>query len=150
MPTTYTANPKGTEPLPEGTHKVTTTLKPRLAARSDAEILADNLTREFGARPAGHDAHHIVPKGMRDADEARALLLFAEIGINDAANGIWLAGDEETVNESTGEIHDRVHTAKMIRWLTDLLREGATHGPAGVRRALATARRVLAGGKVIR
>jgi Domain of unknown function (DUF4157)/A nuclease family of the HNH/ENDO VII superfamily with conserved AHH len=150
VPTTYTAVPKDTGDLPEGTHKVTTTLKPRLAARSDAEILADNLTREIGARPAGHDAHHIVPKGMRDAQEARDILRDADIGINDAANGVWLAGEEQTVNESTAEIHDRIHTARYVRWLTDLLREGAKHGPAGVRRALATVRRVLSEGRAIR
>ena len=113
-------------------------------------MLAANLAREVQPRPAGHDAHHIVPKGMREAQEARDILQDAELGINDAANGVWLAGDPETVNESTGEIHDGLHTPRYVSWLTGMLREGAKHGPAGVRRALATVRRLLGEGRAIR
>jgi hypothetical protein len=150
-PKTPTAAPKqGSEPLPEGTHKAGGTLKPRLATRSDPELLAENLTKDVGPRPPGHSAHHLVPKGMREAAEARDILLDADIGINDAANGVWLAETEQIVNEATGEIHSKMHTPTYVRWVTKLLREGAHTGPDGVRRALATIREAVASAKAVR
>jgi hypothetical protein len=129
--------------LPEGTQASGTTTKPRTATLTDAEQLAANLTKEVGARPIGHEAHHIVPKGMKEAKRAREILAEAGIGINDAENGIWLPKDTSTVNELTSDIHSKVHTARIIRVITEQLEEGAKDGPEGVRRALKIIQRTL-------
>ncbi|MGH9969844.1 MAG: eCIS core domain-containing protein [Pyrinomonadaceae bacterium] len=122
--------------LPEGTGASGTTTKPRTAVLTDAEMLAAKLSKEVASRPPGHEAHHIIPKGMKEAAEARRILEKAEIGINDAENGIWLPRDTAVANPFAGDIHSRVHTARAIRIMTEQLREGAKEGPAGVRRAL--------------
>ena len=51
-------------------------------------------------RPAGimrpgtdYHAHHIVPRGMNGAQRAREILERAGIGINSAANGVWLGSN---------------------------------------------------------
>jgi hypothetical protein len=131
------------EEMLEGTHATGTTTKPRTATLTDAEQLAANLTKEIGPRPPGHEAHHIVPKGMKEADEARDILRDAGIGINDVENGIWLPRDTSVPNEVISEIHSKVHTKRAIRLITDQLREGAKGGPAGVRKALREIRRTL-------
>ena len=123
-----------TEP-PDGTHATGTTTKPRTASLTDAEMLAAELSKDMG-RPPGHEAHHIVPKGMKEGAEARQILEAAEIGINESANGIWLPRDSVVANVLAGDIHSRVHTARAIRIMTEQLREGAKSGPAGVRAAL--------------
>jgi hypothetical protein len=131
------------EQLPEGTQASGTTTKPRTATLSDAELLAAQLTKTIGPRPPGHEAHHIVPKGMKEAEEAREILRKADIGINDVENGIWLPKDTAVVNEFTSDVHSKVHTTRVIRVITEQLREGAKGGPEGVRRALRMIQRTL-------
>jgi hypothetical protein len=65
-------------------------------------------------RPAGAAAHHIAAGSAQGAAEARAVLRKFGIGINDSANGVFLAGAQ----------HAGVHTAEYY---------------AAVNRALATA-----------
>lgn len=122
--------------LPEGTGASGTTTKPRTTVLTDAEMLAAELSKEIGPRPLGHEAHHIIPKGMKEAAEARAILEKAGIGINKAENGIWLPKDSSVANPFAGDIHSKVHTSRAIRIMTEQLREGAKQGPDGVRRAL--------------
>jgi Domain of unknown function (DUF4157)/A nuclease family of the HNH/ENDO VII superfamily with conserved AHH len=137
-PQGYTAVPKDVpHELPAGTHGIGTTTRPRTSAMTDPEVLAVNLTKRLGTRPLNHAAHHIVPKGMKEAEDARAILRRASIGINDAENGIWLPNDYSVVNTTTGEIHASIHTQRYIAWITDMLKE-AEHsgGPDSVRRTL--------------
>jgi A nuclease family of the HNH/ENDO VII superfamily with conserved AHH len=125
------AQPKGEPALPEGTHKITD--KPnlgRLASLTDAEMLAANLSAELGHRPEGHAAHHIVPKGMQQADVAREILERAGIGINDGVNGVWLAEDMMMINRDLGLIHSKLHTNKYIRHITSLLMRAEAEGGA--------------------
>jgi hypothetical protein len=131
------------EQLPEGTQASGTTTKPRTATLTDAEQLAANLTKKVRVRPPGHEAHHIVPKGMKEAEKAREILDKADIGINDAENGIWLPKESSTVNEFTSEIHSKVHTPRIIGLITKQLEEGAKDGPEGVRRALRNIQKTL-------
>lgn len=130
-----TALPKETAPdLPEGTHAVGPTPKPRTSTLTDAEMLAANLTKKFGTRPLGHHAHHIVPKGMQEAEEAREILRRCDIGINDVDNGVWLPKDQTITNPNTGDIHAKIHTSAYIRWVTGLLQKAeATGGAKAVR-----------------
>ncbi len=129
--------------LPEGTQASGTTTKPRTAVLTDAEQLAADLSKHVEPRPPGHEAHHIVPKGMAEGEEAREILRDAGIGINDVENGVWLPADTEIANPVTSDIHSRVHTGRAIRIITEILREGAKDGPDGVRRALVSIRNNL-------
>jgi hypothetical protein len=124
------------EEPPEGTHATGKTPEPTTAVLTDAQMLAAELKRDVGPRPPGHEAHHIIPKGMKQAAEARAILEEAGIGINESANGIWLPKDTSVANTFASDIHSKVHTKRAIRIMTEQLREGAKGGPAGVRRAL--------------
>jgi hypothetical protein len=137
---------------PEGTHAVGTTPNPRTRAGvSDAEVLAGELERDLGPRPPGHHAHHIVPKGMADAEEAWDILERAHIGINDAQNGVWLPKDFTVVNPATGEIHATIHTRRYIRWVTSELRKAIEEGGASrVEAKLAELRRIIMDGRAIR
>ena len=129
--------------LPEGTHASGTTTKPRSQIRTDAEVLADRLTETVGPRPPGHEAHHIIPKGMQGAEEAREILRDAGIGINDVENGVWLPADTEITNVSGTDIHSRVHTQRAIDIMTGMLRTGAQRGREGVLDALRAIRENL-------
>jgi hypothetical protein len=129
--------------LPEGTNATGTTTKPRVSVLTDAEQLAAELTRRVGPRPPGHEAHHVIPKGMEGAEEARGILRDAGIGINDVENGVWLPKDTDVANPFASEIHSKVHTSRAIRVMTEILREGAKEGPDGVRRALQSIRSKL-------
>jgi hypothetical protein len=118
-----------------------------LASLSDAEMLAANLTKEVEERPPGHSAHHIVPKGMKEAAEAREILESAGIGINDARNGIWLPETNTVSNPDAVEIHTTMHEEGAIRIMTQELREAAAGGPDAVAAALAKIRRDIAEGR---
>jgi hypothetical protein len=122
--------------LPEGTQATGTTAKPRTAITTDAPMLAAKLEEAIGPRPRGHEAHHIIPKGMKEAAEARQILEDAGIDINDPRNGVWLPKDTAVPNPSAVEIHSMVHTKRAIRIMTEQLREGAKGGPTGVANAL--------------
>ncbi|WP_431261463.1 AHH domain-containing protein [Roseateles chitinivorans] len=122
-------------------------IKARTAEMSDAELLASRLEKTLGPRPPGHEAHHMIPKGMKEAEEAREILARAEVGINDAENGIWLPKDSSIANVSTTEIHSKVHTSRAMRLITAELREAEQAGGAsGVRRALEAIRTRLGEG----
>ena len=122
--------------LPEGTQATGTTTKPRTAITEDAPMLAANLEKQIGPRPEGYEAHHIIPKGMKEAAEARQILEDAGIDINDPRNGVWLPKDTAVPNPAAVEIHSKVHTNRAIRVMTEQLREGAKDGPTGVASAL--------------
>lgn len=64
----------------------------------DARELAKDLEKEFGPRPEGHQAGHVVPTGaftgrspavQKAIARAKRALKFAEIGLNTAKNGFW-------------------------------------------------------------
>ena len=126
------------EPLPEGTHKASKTLKPRTASLTDEEMLRANMEAAKKPVPEGHDAHHIVPKegGGLWGKKARQALTDAEIPINDADNGIALPGSNRergTVFEPEGgPYHGTVHTKAYYRAVAERLagvkNEGAARG----------------------
>jgi hypothetical protein len=145
-----TPEPVSGGPLPEGTQASGPTTKPRVRVSSGPDVLAANLKRELGSRPPGHHAHHVVPKGMKNAEEAREILERAGIGINDGANGMWLPRDFTVVNELTGDVHSKIHSPEYVKWLTRLLREAEeTGGPAGVRRTLRDLRALVGQGHAV-
>jgi RHS repeat-associated protein len=72
------------------------------------------------ARPAGSAAHHIVAGSAQGAAAARATLQRLGIGINDAANGVFLSGAE----------HAGVHTAEYYAAVNQALSGATTRAEA--------------------
>ncbi len=110
--------------LPEGTHRITTSLKERLSAsHSDAAILGAALERDGMTQQPLHEAHHIVPSsgGGADGEVARRVLERCAIGINEADNGVWLPRTSHTsrgsgiVRSDAATSHDNVHTELYFR-----------------------------------
>ncbi len=120
------------EPLPEGTHKVTTTLKPRTSSLKDEQVLRENLEHDGIPVPAGHAAHHMVLKrgGGHWGEVAREELERLGIGINDADNGVPLPGTNRprgTVDEPTGgPYHGTIHTQAYYREIAERLGRAQT------------------------
>jgi RHS repeat-associated protein len=77
---------------------------------SDSAKLAENL----GPRPTSDAAaHHIIPAGDERAASLRQQLAKAGIGINDAANGVFLPGDSKASalpGHPNAAIHSRLNT----------------------------------------
>jgi RHS repeat-associated protein len=114
--------------LPEGTHKVVD--DPNVddtRSTTHAEALEANLEREGMPRPPNHEPHHVVastdPRGARAAE----ILEEAGIGIDDAANGVWLprtsAGSKTPrgIQAEAATSHDAVHTDRYYKVLTERL-----------------------------
>lgn len=112
----------------------------------DSTRLGRNLVAD-GQRPApGDQAHHMVPGGINygGAPEMRAILKHFEIGINDAANGVWLPDhrgmmgpDDVRVPHHGGGVHSKAHLEEMLRALRrESTREGVIDVLHDVREAL--------------
>lgn len=76
----------------------------------DSRVLGQNLVNSGTARPAKTAAHHIVAGGSNNADavSARQKLVNVGLGINEAANGVFLpcrAG-----STAPGAWHPSLHT----------------------------------------
>ena len=76
-----------------------------------------------GIMPPGTDyhAHHIVPRGMNGAQRAREILERAGIGIDLAANGVWLPGNSSAVNADGSHIHQGIHSRQYLYHITRVL-----------------------------
>jgi hypothetical protein len=70
-------------------------------------------------------AHHIVAGAAPEAAAARAILRQFGIGINDAANGIFLPGNLAADNLAGAAVHSTVHTAAYYQAVNEAL-AGAT------------------------
>jgi hypothetical protein len=138
------------EPLPEGTHRVERTLKPRLSSHDDEVVLRANLEREEGIPvPTDHEAHHMVLKkgGGPAGAKARTILREAGISINDGANGVPLPRlhpGEGIVPEAATD-HDTIHTRVNSRAVLERL-EPVRGDPDAIRGALRSIRREILDG----
>jgi A nuclease family of the HNH/ENDO VII superfamily with conserved AHH len=72
------------------------------------------------ARPPGSAAHHIVAGSAPGAAAARAILQRLGIGINDAANGVFLQGAE----------HAGIHTTEYYNTVNQALAGATTKAQA--------------------
>lgn len=85
--------------LPEGTNKVTTTLKPRLSASEPSEVLAKKMIDSGIPFPGeGFEAHHMIPEGDPRAEWVKNMFDEADLSLNEAYNGIWLPRGKDVVN----------------------------------------------------
>ena len=130
------------EPLPEGTHKITNTTRPRTKRRSDEQVLRDNMEAAGLDVPDGHAAHHMVLKrgGGHWGEIAREQLDRLDIKINDAENGVPLPGTHVprgTVDEPIGgPYHGTIHTRAYYREVARRLVQAKTEaeGRAALRK----------------
>jgi RHS repeat-associated protein len=121
--------------LPEGTHSITENPNvDQTRSATPAEALEASLEREGMPRPVGHEPHHIVAASDPRAARAVEILEEAGIGVNDAANGVWLP--RTSAASRTGSViqaeaatsHDAVHTARYFSELTQRLERAREAG----------------------
>lgn len=129
---------------PEGTQGISHTPNPRTSGSHRPSDLLGAALERAETRLPGHHAHHIVPEGMPGAENARAILERADIGINDAPNGVWLAGTPQVGNPTGGAVHSSIHTPRYIEELTQRLTEAERTGT--IPQTLEAIRRDIAAG----
>ena len=81
-------------------------------------------------RQAGEAAHHIVAGGAEAAAPARAVLERFEIGINDAANGVFLPGTRAAPNAVGAAVHSPLHTPGYYQAVNEALGQATTRQEA--------------------
>jgi hypothetical protein len=105
-----------------------------LMGTGEAEVAAEGASsRALGAaleeagfaRGAGEAAHHIVAGAAPEAAAARGILQRLGIGINDAANGVFLPGTRAAENAAGAAVHSTIHTSAYYQAVTRAL-GGAT------------------------
>lgn len=74
------------------------------------------------SRPVGTAAHHIVAVHAKSAAEARKILRRFGIGINDAANGVFLPRSRLAVNPGGSTVHSSVHTKNYYAFVNRSLK----------------------------
>jgi cyanophycinase-like exopeptidase len=110
-----------------------------------SRILGRSLEAAGHTRPPGSAAHHIVAGGADDAEPARRVLANFGIGINDAANGVFLPASKNSPNVMGAAVHASLHTKRYYKAVNKLLSTAKTRERvlailAGIRQKL------LAGG----
>lgn len=84
--------------------------------------LARNMAKAGIDRPAGTAAHHIVPAGLkkfRSAEKARAILSKFGIGVENAANGVYLPSrfDDAVKAAYHGTLHSKRYFDEVLKRL---------------------------------
>ncbi|WP_189799683.1 RHS repeat-associated core domain-containing protein, partial [Sulfuricella sp. T08] len=89
--------------------------------QASSRALGIALENDGFAREAGDAAHHIVAGGANAAAEARAILQNFGVGINDAANGVFLPATKALAEASDAVAHAAVHTKEYYDSVTTAL-----------------------------
>lgn len=84
--------------------------------------LARNMEKAGIKRPANAAAHHIVPAGLKkfkEAEQARAVLAKFGIGVENAANGVYLPSvfDDAVKAAYHGSVHTKAYYEELFRRL---------------------------------
>lgn len=87
-----------------------------VGVKASSRVLANALEASGQIRAAGTAAHHIVAGAAKKAAEARAVLTRFGVGINNAANGVFLRAG----------VHARIHTNAYYETVNGLLRQAAS------------------------
>lgn len=93
------------------------------------------------ARAAGEAAHHIVAGAAQEASAARSILQKFGVGINDAANGVFLPGNLAAQNAAGAAVHSTVHASAYYQAVNEALAGATTKQEvldilSGIRQAL--------------
>jgi hypothetical protein len=94
--------------------------------RASSRALGVALEASGVARPAGYAAHHIAAGGDVRAEFARSVLQKFKIGINDAANGVFLPANKATQVINGETIHQSLHTDAYYRAVDEALKRATT------------------------
>jgi hypothetical protein len=81
-------------------------------------------------RPTGYEAHHIAAGDADDADPARQVLKKFGININDAANGVFLPAETDTVKLGNEAVHGTLHTKAYYQAVNAVLKDARTRQEA--------------------
>ena len=100
------------------------------SASTRSRALGQALEAAGHVRPAGSAAHHIVAGGAKAAAPARAALQRFGIGINDAANGVFLPASRAAPNASGAAVHSTLHTRAYYEAVNDALGQAKTRTEA--------------------
>ncbi len=92
-----------------------------VAPGGSSRKLASNLIGAGIKRPLNAHAHHIVAHGDARAAQARAILQKAGIGIDDAANGVFLPATKKVAETTGGLAHAAIHSNRYYEALTSRL-----------------------------
>jgi RHS repeat-associated protein len=97
------------------------------------------------ARPAASAAHHIVAGEAAAAAPARAVLQRFGIGVNEAANGVFLPATRVAANPLGAAAHSTVHTNAYYQTVNQMLGAATTRAEA-LEALNAIRQRLLSGG----
>ncbi|MEV4482529.1 SpvB/TcaC N-terminal domain-containing protein [Micromonospora coxensis] len=111
----------------------------------NAKALAQSLSAANVVRPAETAAHHIVASGAKAAAPARAHLASLGVGINEAANGVYLPRFVSSANPLGAAVHSTTHTPAYYDAVNRLILQAKT--PAQARATLQWIGQQLATGK---
>jgi hypothetical protein len=90
-------------------------------SRGSPRALARALKKVGYSRPKGSAVHHIVARNARDAEPARKVLRRLGIGMDDAANGVFLPATRRSPNPTGATVHSTMHTKDYYKAVNDLL-----------------------------
>ncbi|MBT9519293.1 MAG: AHH domain-containing protein [Dechloromonas sp.] len=91
------------------------------AEAASSKILGTALENDGFIRAVGDAAHHIVAGGAQAATEARAILKNFGVGLNDAANGVFLPATKALAETRDAVAHAAVHTKEYYDSVTTAL-----------------------------
>lgn len=97
---------------------------------ASSRALGKALEAAGHTRPAGSAAHHIVAGNAESAAPARTVLERFEIGIDDAANGVFLPTNHAALNPAGRAIHSNLHTRAYYEVTNDALSQASSRDEA--------------------
>lgn len=106
------------------------------AEAPSSRVLARALEASGTPRPQGAAAHHIVAGNAPRAQAARNMLARHGVGINEAANGVFLPANAASPNLSGAAVHSSLHTRHYYETVNKLLSGARSRAQVLVRLAL--------------
>ena len=94
--------------------------------QASSRALGIALEKDGLVREVGDAAHHIVAGGAQAASDARAILQNFGVGINDAANGVFLPATKALAQASDAVAHAAVHTNEYYKSVTTALQQATS------------------------
>lgn len=102
--------------------------KSRGGTATHEQILRANMKRAGRPVPAGHEAHHVVPKSDEGGKRARQVLARAGIDIDSEVNGVALRRGADVPIDATIPRHEHIHSKTYYKALTDRLQAAERTG----------------------
>ena len=94
--------------------------------QASSKVLGTALENSGFVREIGDAAHHIVAGGAQAASEARTILQNFGVGINDAANGVFLPATKALAQAGDAVAHAAVHTNEYYNSVTTALQQATS------------------------